>query len=570
MCLKKSYDMTKHRLVAMDSTLKNISARRVQTYWDEFEYKATRTGDILIHPPQKKAGDDITKCFLNDGYVATTMCAPCQWGKTGTMLQLVKNVSTYCEIDKLIPYEHIYIITGLNSIEWKEQTIERFPECFNKNILHLPDLNKILPERMKKCKDALFIIDECHIANASSQTLATAFKSCEIFDIQYMKDNNIKILQVSATPDNAAHDMKSWGDDHRMYIPEIPDSYVSFEKLIEWRRVYDKLDLRDEVQLHKFFTHIISEFTTPKYHILRVNTRHSIRDDINTYADKFNVKIINHDCSERIENVDEFLSNPPTVHTLIIIKQMWKAAKTLNDKYIGVVHESVANTKNYSTEIQGLCGRLCGHDKIHGKNGPMLFCDKHIIFNYIELIKCHFNYKIVEWRSDRIKSNGYGRVDSKCSYLNAQVVDGLKPICLAPVKGKDYSYKIHWISLSDLRTSMCPKKFLCMVKTHLNVKSHLQFEESNCDDNGFYKCSVTQGKRVYTKVDLMSCIQNMSPISNLGVNLKQNNYIITKGSKFARMYVCYEDFTPQSVKNPILCVRIFHAKKDCDFSETTI
>jgi hypothetical protein len=280
------------------------------------------------------------------------------------------------------------------------------------------------------------------------------------------------------------------------------------------------------------------------------------------------VVIVNHDCSDRIEEVDNFLSKPPVVHTLIIIKQMWKAAKTLNDEHIGIVHESVANTKNFSTEIQGLCGRLCGHGKIRGFQGPLLFCDLKILRNYIDLMKCNFNYKRVMWRSDRIKSDGYGRVDSTKSYLNATVVGGLTPAYLAPVEGRDYKYKIIWVSVGDFK-GISPQVLLSEVKKAWNINSHLKFDETNCN-NGFYMCSTTQGKKVFTKAELLAAFENFSPISNLGVRLKETNYIIPKGSRYTRMYVCYDDLTIESARNPIICARIFEARKDCDFSETVV
>ena len=550
----------------MEVRRKLNSKSRIIGYWDDFQMCAEMNNETLVFPTQKRAADEITILFMEKNYLVITMCAPCQWGKTGTILQIVINLSTYSNIDKLIPYENIYIITGLSSTDWKEQTTNRFPKCFADNILHLPELGKVLPERMHKCKNALFIIDECHIANASNQSIANAFKKCEIFDFEYMKENNIKILQVSATPDNAAHDMRSWGDHHQMYIPDVPESYVSFENLFDWKRVYPKLDMRDDEQLERFFNHVFTEFNVPKYHILRVNARHDVHDNIKTYADKYNVTIVNHDCSDRIEEVDNFLSKPPTVHTLIIIKQMWKAAKTLNDEHIGIVHESVANTKNFSTEIQGLCGRLCGHGKIRGFQGPLLFCDLKILRNYIDLMKCNFNYKRVMWRSDRIKSNGYGRVDSTKSYLNATVVGGLTPAHLVPVEGRDYKYKIIWVSVGDFK-GISPQVLLSEVKKAWNVNSHLKFDETNCN-NGFYMCSTTQGKKVFTKAELLAAFENFSPISNLGVRLRETNYIIPKGSRYTRMYVCYDDLTAESARKPIICARIFEAKKDCDFSET--
>lgn len=554
------------------SIRKKLNSRRTfESSVDDLREVWENQGDTLIFPTQRDAGDEIVDLFTTHNKVAVTMTAPCQWGKTGTALHVIEKLATFADVEKLIPYQHIYIITGLSSIDWKEQTKKRIPECLHDKILHLPEINKVIPRNMHKCRDALFVIDECHIANGIDQTISDAFKKCEILTLEYMKENNIKILQVSATPDNSLQGILDWGDDHELYVPCIPDTYVSFEKLFDWNRVYPKLDLRDEEQLSKFFTHVIEEFNVPKYHILRVNTRHDIHDSIKQHAETHNIKILYHDCSDRAVNNlnDDLLVKPPDVHTIIIIKQMLKAAQTLNDKNIGIVHESVANCKNYSTEVQGLCGRLCGHGKQMGHQGPLLFCDVTILKNYIKLFNENFDYKTTKWSSDRLKSNGYGRVDYFKSWANGNVLCGIAPASRQPLKNKDYTYKIHRIPVKDFPSRVSPQEVLEEVKKFLDIKTKLKFDESNCDENGYYMCSTTGGKRVFTECELKHVFDNFSPHSNLGVNLKDTNYIIRSGTKLQRMYVCYENTTSaDSVKYPIIYVRIFIAINDCDFSET--
>lgn len=179
-------------------------------------------------------------------------------------------------------------------------------------------------------------------------------------------------------------------------------------------------------------------------------------------------------------------------------------------------------------------------------------------------MRCNFNYKRIVWRSDRIQSDGYGRVNAVKSYLNATIVNGLTPGCLAPVNGRDYKYKIICIPTGDFKED--PSVILSEIKVVFQVNSHLKFDEKNCKD-GFYLCSTTGSKKVFTKTELLSTFEKFSPISNLGVSLKETNYIIPKGSRYTRMYVCYDDLTSKSIKKPIIYVRIFEAKKDCDATE---
>ncbi len=534
----------------------------------EYRFKEKHPDKEIVYESQKKVADDITKAY-EQGVVAVTLCAPCQWGKTGAMYQIIKNMTTkQCDIEKCIPYENIYILTGLSSTEWKTQTIERFPKQFENNILHLDDIRKQLPLRMTKCTDALFIIDECHIANQSKQTFDETFKKMQINDIDYMKNNNIKILQVSATPDNAVFEMRSWHDNHKIFIPEIPDSYVSFEKLFNWGRVFSKLDLRKLEDLNKFFDHIIVNFEEPKFHILRINAKHDIRGDIHVKAKHHGIKIVNHDCSDKIEKIEELLSKPPEVHTLIIIKQMWKAAKTLQDTNIGVVHESLALSKNFSTEVQGLPGRLCGHGKIQGDGvGPHLFCSTKILEEYIKLLDTKFDYKGIYWRSGNLKSNGNGAVKSITTMFSPSSMRGISPVYLAPVLGKNYTHKTEIAKYEDFKNRWSLEKFLIKVKKETQAKSRFKFTKDNMDENGFYKCSVTQSKQVFTWSELNERLKGMSHHANLGINFTANKYILQPNEKHTRMYVCYDDLTPASVNNPIIVVRTFETITICDFSE---
>ena len=98
---------------------------------------------------------------------------------------------------------------------------------------------------------------------------------------------------------------------------------------------------------------------------------------------------------------------------------MLKASKTLDDTFIGSVHESISLKKDYSSEIQGLPGRLCGWGKKKGTHGVKIYCNQGILERYIELYNSNFNYEKenFEWRDNKLKINLKGKVNSKQSYL---------------------------------------------------------------------------------------------------------------------------------------------------------
>ena len=122
---------------------------------------------------------------------------------------------------------------------------------------------------------------------------------------------------------------------------------------------------------------------------------------------------------QEVENIYDSLQERPDKHTFILIKNMLGASKTLDDKFIGSIHESTPLKKDYSSEVQGLPGRLCGWSKKRGKNGVKLFCDKFIIEKYIDLYNSGFDYEQddFEWSDNRLRINMKGKINSRDSYL---------------------------------------------------------------------------------------------------------------------------------------------------------
>ena len=124
---------------------------------------------------------------------------------------------------------------------------------------------------------------------------------------------------------------------------------------------------------------------------------------------------------KEIKEIYSSLSEKPEVHTFILIKNMLGASKTLDDKYIGSVYESAPLKKDYSSEIQGLAGRMCGWSKKRGEKGVKIYCDKYILERYVELYESNFDYEKedFEWRDGRLKiSLLTGKMNSKQSYLS--------------------------------------------------------------------------------------------------------------------------------------------------------
>ena len=125
---------------------------------------------------------------------------------------------------------------------------------------------------------------------------------------------------------------------------------------------------------------------------------------------------------KEIKKLFENLKNKPEKNTFILIKNMLGASKTLDDTYIGSVHESFPAKKDYNSEVQGLPGRICGWTKRRGKDGPRIYCDGFILEKYIDLYKSNFSYSGEDfmWRDSRLKVNLSGDLRSKTSFITLE------------------------------------------------------------------------------------------------------------------------------------------------------
>ena len=112
-------------------------------------------------PNQDSFGKQIAHRFLNRYIISILAIAPTQSGKTGSMLSLIKHMLSIRFLS--MPLDHIFIITGHSSLEWLEQTKQRFPLFLHNRIYHRNQLEQFAID-IKNIHSALVIIDENHIA----------------------------------------------------------------------------------------------------------------------------------------------------------------------------------------------------------------------------------------------------------------------------------------------------------------------------------------------------------------------------------------------------------------------
>ena len=180
-----------------------------------------------MFPNQIRFGKDIANAFGDPKIRSILALAMTQSGKTGSMLSVIDHV----------PHDHMFLITGLSSVEWMDQTKSRFPDKYKNNIFHRNQLPSFV-KQVKSLSNVLIIIDENQVAFKKDQTIHKSFVEAGILDLHA---RNIRIVHFTATPSNVED------FDHHAFSKVVlmtPDSsYVSAFQLLSEGRILEYKDL---------------------------------------------------------------------------------------------------------------------------------------------------------------------------------------------------------------------------------------------------------------------------------------------------------------------------------------
>jgi hypothetical protein len=371
----------------------------------------------IVHANQRRTARAVVKAF-DDRRVANVMVvAKTQSGKTGTFAAVIRQ---YMESAKTyIPIENIYILSGLSSCEWKTQTKSRMPECLRRRVYHRNDLlSKSFVEEMKTKHNVLLIIDEIQVASQHFQTIHQAFTNIGLTSLDFLYERDIKLLEITATPDGTIYDLMKWGAAASFILAEPGDNYVGAVDLWKMGRVRQSEDLSfpyynpddpDQIPVSSPFDElkrtIEDSFDAPKYHIIRAtgdNTEQVMRNFHFKFPSwRFAYMIF--DQSSPIVNINDILSLAPEKHTFIFVKEMLRCSVTLIKQHLGILYERWSNHVLDSVIIQGLLGRCTGYDD---PGQTIVYTNIDSIKKYEKLWECQFQNNRVKWVSNTTKYVG--------------------------------------------------------------------------------------------------------------------------------------------------------------------
>jgi hypothetical protein len=341
-----------------------------------------------MFPNQIQFGKDIANSFNNPNIYSILAVALTQSGKTGSMLSVIEQV----------PHEHVFLITGLSSVEWMDQTRSRFPPELRDCIFHRNQLPSFV-KKVKNLHNVLILIDENQIAFKEEQSVHKAFLEAGIMELNELKSKQVRIVHFTATPSNTDEFVQN--DFSDVVVMKQDPTYLSAYELFEQGRILEYKDLcgtmddKDytEVSWKKMSSFVevqpyvkdhldeiqreLDRFKEPRYHIIR--TSHSYFHDVTilNFRKAFPKAMF---MSEM--DLDSVLAAKPTRHTFLFIKEKLRCAKTLQKDHLGILYERLTKKPVMNTILQGLVGRLTGY---HNNKDAVVFSNPDLVLRYHQM-----------------------------------------------------------------------------------------------------------------------------------------------------------------------------------------
>lgn len=384
--------MSSYKRINVDYTDKEIKLIRDNSIILNNEIiEKINNGLNILYENQIFVAKCVNQYFKNLEVMNIMIYSRTQAGKTGCMTGLIREYVN----NNLIPIENIFIITALSDKQWKLDTINRMPNILKSNILHRPNINSSF---FKDKTNLLIIMDEIQIAAKVNQTIYKLFNECNFYNLEYLANNDIKIVQFSATPDGNIIDIEKWENNSKKIFLETGKGYIGTLDYINQKRLFQYKNLEDIDNVKELIKNVNS-FDNSMYHLIRTfgkNKQNIVIDNFKKVFDNgylFNVDLL----GKNKYNINEILVNKPIKHTFIFYCEILRCAKTQCKTYIGISYERISKFVSSSTIIQGAIGRLTGYDD-NGKS--ICFTDINSIIEYEKLLENDMNYENIVWNSN--------------------------------------------------------------------------------------------------------------------------------------------------------------------------
>lgn len=384
--------------------------------WSPCERRQSDTDEASAsdepYPLQTLAALQVFVSMFCDQYIWVHLAAEMQAGKTGVINALYRLILANCRSIGISP-NRIFTLTGMSDDDWQEQTSKRLPKLLRENVHHSGTLAKVKAkiealaenESDGQLRNVVIVLDESHHAASSGNRPNTL-----VYQVVAMHcprhlwaERGIRFVTVSATDPAKVLAMEGSDASATAVVRlETTSAYQSVQSLRDSGRLLpvDKV-LHDPLGADILCNKVreLESVHGPLVHILRPNTMRG--KDMNAVVEgllkeripgcvvvpwdmeskKRRFKEASETASTTSTDINSaYLSTKPTQTTFVILKGMFRAAKTLNDAHVGVLYDRVGGAD--STNLQSLLGRACGYGK---SSRSIVFVANSTVTNYINL-----------------------------------------------------------------------------------------------------------------------------------------------------------------------------------------
>lgn len=362
-----------------------------------------------VYPNQINAAKSIMSKWFNHNIKWISLIAQPQVGKTGVITQInnmiydsaVKNHLDLPDNLKLI------VVTGMSSIELKEQTSKRLVSGKGDKyveILFNKDIQKIIKNRLDDYINSplLIIIDESHYGR-DPDSIVDKFlvKICQptttITDFSNWNKKDAYILSISATPFNELTDNSTVETE----LLHPSESYLSINMLYNMCNIKQAYNLKSGTECQMFFKDNIDLIFQNKYIIIRISDNNDKKKAVqniefirNTLkSDGIEMDILDYTTSknskfEKIDDLNQTIKQSPKNPTIILVSARLRAGYTLETtQHISLVHDTCSEKTKTQTVVQSLLGRICGYNK---NKAIIAYVQLEYVMTYIEWVNSFF------------------------------------------------------------------------------------------------------------------------------------------------------------------------------------
>lgn len=516
----------KRARLAEESPEKAMMLKKIQELRDE----ENANGKEIYYENQEATATELVASIRLVGIVFQMVVAPCQSGKTGCMLA---TIDMLLQSDSNVNPDNIFVITGLSDVEWVSQTKKRLPFIGN-NVIHRSQFTKSAT-LLKNLKNAVIIIDECQIACKKDLSLDKLLEKTGLKDLAYLKENNVNIVEFSATPNSTLNDIELWDSCSKMHVMTPGRGYKGHEQLLVNNRLYQCKDLfiendpvaglpcDDEDTRNDTIKSAIDTikdikgkiemcYTSSRFHIIRTPTGTKADTVIGRFKTICGDDYAYKKCYGGEEQLMDELEKTPDKHTFLFIKEKARCAVTFVRKdLIGVLYERLPAKPKDDTIVQGLAGRACGYNV---DDGIIVFTNVASIERYVTMMNSGFE--------DRDEFTFTGHKSKKETHIHPATYRNAEGEANLPEEVDD-------IILKTLDTFEDVKNYCkSLPKQHFGGRGRgpRKPSDTKVDEMGFVKSTIRGNTKVYTLAE---------------VETQKKAGIYTDGRFNIRVNTCYRD-----------------------------